>query len=102
MNSANIQKNSDFAFQKNSDFAFQKNSDLRFICTECWLKCLLNVSELWLNRLLNLSEFQLNHMISSISELLLKFGQIQPYSEKFRFAFQKLCCTGIYISEYNY
>ena len=54
------------------------------------------LSESWLNRLLNLSEFQLNHMISFISELLLKFGRIQPIfrniqicvSEKFRFAFQ--------------
>ena len=54
------------------------NSGLRLNCSECWLKCLLNVSELWLNRLLNLSEFQLNH----ISELLLKFGRIQPIFRK--------------------
>ena len=45
---------------------------------------------------LKLSEFQLNHMIPSISELILKFGRIQPIfrkiqicvSEKFRFGFQ--------------
>ena len=102
-------------YSKKFRFVFQKNSGLRFNCSGCWLKCLLNVSELWLNRLLNLSEFQLNH----ISELLLKFGRIQPifrkiqicisensgtytflnyywnsdefsqYSEKFRFVFQK-------------
>ena len=45
------------------------------------------MSELWPNRLLNLSEFQLNHMISYISELLLKFGRIQPIFRKIQICF---------------
>ena len=74
----------------------QKNSGLRFNCSECWLKCLLNVSELWLNRLLNLSEFQLNH----ISELLLKFGRIQPIFRKIQICVSENSGTYTFLNYY--
>ena len=48
------------------------------------------ISESWLNHLLNLSEFQLNQMIPSISELLLKLGQIHSIFRKILMRFRKI------------
>ena len=67
-------------------FVFQKNSGLRFNCSECWLKCLLNVSELWLNIVLWIC---LNFSWITFLNYYWNSDEFSQYLEKFRFAFQK-------------